>query len=270
MKLGLGTFAYAWAIGVPGHPPAQPMDGISFFRRAAALGLRLVQLGDNLPLAQMTAAELAALQAEAARLGIAVEVGTRGIDHANLRAYLSLAVRFGSPILRVVIDTATHHPSPDEVIATLCAIMPDFEAAGVTLAIENHDRFKVAVLANMVERISSPNIGICLDTVNSFGALEGPELVVATLGPYVVNLHVKDFFIQRHSHNMGFTLEGKPAGQGMLNLPWLLDRLRDFGCDFNAILELWPVPEAQLEDTIRKEDQWALESVRYLRTLIPD
>lgn len=270
MKLGLGTFAYAWAIGVPGHPSAQPMDCISFFRRAAALGLQLVQLGDNLPLGAMTAAELDSLQAEAKQLKLSVEVGTRGIDHANLHAYLSLALRFRSPILRVVIDTATHHPPPDEVIAMLRAIMPDFEAASVTLAIENHDRFKVAVLANIVEQIGSPNVGICLDTVNSFGALEGPDVVVDTLGPYVVNLHVKDFFIQRHSHNMGFTLEGKPAGQGMLNLPWLLAKLSRFGRDFNTILELWPAPESTLEDTIRKEDQWALESVRYLRTLIPD
>jgi 3-oxoisoapionate decarboxylase len=53
----------------------------------------------------------------------------------------------------------------------------------------------------------------------------------------VVNLHVKDFTIRRHQHMLGFEVEGTPAGQGMLNIPWLLGRLRDFGCNPNAILE---------------------------------
>ena len=80
----------------------------------------------------------------------------------------------------------------------------------------------MALLADIVTSIDSPNVGICLDTVNSFGSLEGPAVVVEALGPYVVNLHVKDFSIRRHDHNMGFTLTGTPAGQGQLDLPWLL------------------------------------------------
>jgi hypothetical protein len=68
---------------------------------------------------------------------------------------------------------------------------------------------------------------------------------------------------------MGFTIEGRPAGKGRLNIPWLLDRLRDLGRDPNAILELWTVPEAATEATIAKEASWAAESIAYLRTLIP-
>ena len=36
----------------------------------------------------------------------------------------------------------------------------------------------------------------------------------------------------------------------------------------NAILELWPPPEAKLSETIRKEDVWVDESVAYLRQFI--
>ena len=69
---------------------------------------------------------------------------------------------------------------------------------------------------------------------------------------------------------MGFSIEGTPAGQGRLNVPWLLDRLRSFGCDPNAILELWTAPDPGLENTIIKEDTWARESVRALRQWITD
>jgi sugar phosphate isomerase/epimerase len=269
VQLGIGSWTYTWAIGVPGHPPEHPMNAIGLLDRAADLGVYVVQVADNLPLDQLPPSELDAFAERAAELNISIEVGTRGIKHDNLRTYLELAQRLGSPILRVVIDTADHHPDVDEVIDNLKAIIPEFERADVCLAIENHDRFKAKTLAGIVERIGSQHVGICLDTVNSFGALEGPEMVLEALGPLVVNLHVKDFAIFRAGHLMGFTVEGRPAGQGRLNIPWLLEELRGLGLDPNAILELWTPPEERLSATITKEDAWAVTSVEYLRTLIP-
>jgi 3-oxoisoapionate decarboxylase len=270
MILGIGTYAFAWAIGVPQYMPPCPMDAPAFLRRAAQLGVHLVQIADNLPLDQMRPAQIDELQTEAERLHIAIEVGTRGIAPDHLRTYLALAQRLGSPIVRTVVDMAQHHPEPPEIVATLKAIMPAFEAAGVTLALENHDRFSARTLADIIHQIGSPAVGICLDTVNSFGSLEGPEVVVETLGPYVVNLHVKDFVVRRADHNMGFVLEGAPAGTGMLDVPWLLGQLQHFGRDCNAILELWPPPESSIEATIIKEAQWAVESVAYLRQYIKE
>ena len=272
MKLGIGSYAYAWAIGgITGQRPAKPMDAMTFLRRAAALDVHLVQIADNLPLHTLSDPALDALLKEAGRLGVAIEVGTRGIQHDTLCTYLRIAGRAGSRILRTVIDTADDHPPLAEVVERLRAVMPPFERAGVTLALENHDRFKARELVEILRRVDSANLGVCLDTVNSFGALEGPEVVVETLGPYVVNLHLKDFSIRRADFAMGFVVEGTPAGQGRLNVPRLLDRLRGLSReDFNVILELWPAPEADIEATVRKEDAWAVASVAYLRALIPE
>ena len=171
-------------------------------------------------------------------------------------------------LLRVVVDTASQHPSPGEVVQTLGDFVPEFERAGVALAIENHDRFPAKRLASIVASIDSPSVGICLDTVNSFGCLEGPDHVVAHLARFVMSLHVKDFTVRRAGHMMGFEIAGVPAGQGMLDIPWLLDALRTAGRDPNAILELWPPPESTPAATVRKEEEWVRASVRYLRTLI--
>ena len=84
MKLGVSTWAYGWAIGVPGYPPAKPMDILSFARRAAELGVGLVQIADNLPLHRLPPVELDAFEAEVKRLGLSVELGTRGIEHELL------------------------------------------------------------------------------------------------------------------------------------------------------------------------------------------
>jgi sugar phosphate isomerase/epimerase len=269
-RLGIGSYAFAWAIGVPRQVPPVPMDTIAFLNTAAQLDVHLVQIADNLPLDHLSAAQLSAVQAEAERLHIAIEVGTRGIAPDHLRRYLQLAQQFQSPILRVVVDTADYHPDPPEIIATLRAVLPAFEAAGIILALENHDRFKARTFAHIMDQLDSPAVGICLDTVNSFGALEGPDIVIETLGPYVVNLHVKDFAIRRVESNMGFILEGTPAGQGELDVPRLLAQLGPSGRDFNAILELWPPPERSVAATMAKEADWAAASIAYLRQHIKD
>ncbi|MEO5887442.1 MAG: sugar phosphate isomerase/epimerase family protein [Anaerolineales bacterium] len=270
MQLGLGTFAYAWTIGIPGYPPPRPMSAMAFVDRAAALGLRVIQIADNLPLHQMKANEINELLGRTKAFGIQVEIGTRGIAPEHLRRYLEIAQHFEAALLRIVVDTADSHPTPDEVIGALRPLMPAFEQARVILAIENHDRFKARTLARIVQEIDSPYTGICLDTVNSFGAGEGPEQVVGILGPYVVNLHIKDFSIRRHHHMLGFEVEGTPAGKGMLDVPWLLSEIHKNGCDFDAILETWPPPERDVVHTIQKEDLWVQESIQYLRTLIKE
>jgi len=270
MKLGIGSYAYAWAIGAPGHPPAAPMTAMDLIERAAALGVGLVQICDNVPLHRMSAAELDALHARTRSLGADVEVGTLGIASDHLSTYLRLAERFESPILRVVVDSPGHQPDEDEIVDTIAVLLPDLRAAGVTLAVENHERFKAQDLVRIMERLDSDQVGICLDTVNSFGALEGPDLVVAALGPYTVSLHIKDFHIGRVPSRMGFVLEGRPAGRGQLDVPWLLTQMRRHGREMNAILELWPPLQSTLEETIALEDDWARQSVAYLRTLIAD
>jgi sugar phosphate isomerase/epimerase len=271
MKLGLSSYTYTWAVGVPGQVPWQPLTPLDLLRRADQLGVRVAQFCDNLTLPRLSPQELEEFAAFATEHQIGVELGTRGIaDTANLLAHLDLAKFLGAPFVRVVVDSKVHEPSPDECVSVLRPLLPRFAAAGVKLAIENHDRFTSATLAQIVEQLGPDDVGICLDTVNSFGALEGPEVAVKTLAPYTLNLHVKDFTLARVSSQMGFVVNGCAVGQGRLNVPWLLDQLRAAGREVNAILELWTPFGPTLEDTIAREARWAEESVRYLRQLIPD
>jgi 3-oxoisoapionate decarboxylase len=269
MRLGLGSYAYAWSIGVPGHAPATPMTALDLLAEAGRLGTRLVQLCDNLPLARLSAAELDRFEARARAGDIGIELGTLGMDIEHLRTHLALARRFGCGFLRLVLDSPGDEPTPAEVVARLEPLLPEFEAAGVRIAIENHDRFPSATLAEIVQKLGPAQVGICLDTVNSFGALEGPEVVVGNLAEFTLCLHVKDFTIRRMTHRMGFILEGCAAGRGQLDVPWLLDRLSASPHPFNVILESWVPPAASLPETIAREKAWAEEGVQYLRRVLP-
>jgi 3-oxoisoapionate decarboxylase len=268
VKLGISTYAYTWSIGVKGYTPRDPVTAGQFLQNAARLNIPVVQIADNLPLHLLPDTEIDALADSAVRLGIQVEVGTRGIAAPHLRQYLALAQRFNSPILRVVMDAPGQHYSPEEALRVLRPQRAAFEQAGVMLAIENHDRLPAAVLARMVQDLGPTWAGACLDTVNSLGVPEGPAAVVEALGPWVVNLHVKDFAVARAPHLMGFTVEGRPAGRGQLDVPWLLRSLGAHGRQFSAILELWTPPEATLEQTIETEQRWVRESIEFLGPLL--
>ncbi len=270
-RLGLGSFTYTWAIGVPGFPPPRPMTAFDLLAEARRLGVTLIQICDNLPLARLSPRELDDLDKTAREAGVAIEIGTRGLYIEDLHCQLALARRFGSPLVRVVVDHGTDEPTPREVIDRLVPFRQEFLAAGVRVALENHDRFGATTLVRIVEELGTDFAGICLDTVNSFGALEGPEAVAATLGPYVLSVHLKDFTVTRPPHQMGFVVEGCAAGRGRLNVPWLLDTLTDLAVHpFSAVLETWVSPAGDLEQTLARERAWTEDGVAHLRRHIPD
>jgi 3-oxoisoapionate decarboxylase len=267
MNFGLSSYTYAWEVGVPGYPVAKPLDTFALLQRTADYGLNLLQIADNLPLESLSVEKQLDLYEKAKSLNVTLEVGTRGILNSNLQRYLEISKRLHSRLLRIVIDSKRHEPSPEEVIRLLAAELPDFEHANIILGIENHDRFKVKTLAHIVQTLASSHLGIVLDTVNSFGSLEPPELVVEVLGPYTVNLHIKDFDVRRASHNLGLEIYGTAAGQGRLDIPTVVKQLQDYGREFTSVLEFWAAPEATVEASIAKEKTWAEQSITYLKSL---
>jgi sugar phosphate isomerase/epimerase len=263
MKLGLSSYTFSWAVGVPGHAPAQPLDEGGLLDRCRAHGVNLLQIGDNLPLHTFDDARLIRFAERAASEGVQLEVGARRLTFEHVSAYAAIAKRVGAKLIRFVIDDADYHPTTEAITSVLRQCVPLLD--GLTLGIENHDRIPAAVLRAIIESAGSDRIGICLDTANSLGADEGLEAVVRELGLLTVNLHIKDFHIARVPHLMGFTVTGRPAGGGMLNVPALLKQLAQFNRCNSAVVELWTPPEPRLEDTITKEAAWAAESLKFLK-----
>jgi 3-oxoisoapionate decarboxylase len=266
MRLGGGSYCWMWAIGVPGQaPPARPLDAFALMDRCAALGLDVVQLGPNLPVDMERLDELAA---HARAVELEVEIGIEGLDAEAVRRGAMLCRRLGARLLRAVDVYEGPARTAAELEGMLRAALPLLDG-DLVLALENAGT-PAAVMAGAMHAIGSPQLGITLDTVNSLAIPEGTAEVVRHLAPFTRCLHVKDFRVRRIWHRMGFEVEGAPAGEGQLNIPWLLGALRAAGCDPNAILELWVPQQATLEQTIALEESWARQSIAYLRRLIPE
>jgi 3-oxoisoapionate decarboxylase len=269
VEAGFSSYAAGWAIASR-DPAVPPLDASGVVALAAGLGYRRVQLADNVPLHALAPPAREALHNQARAANIALEVGTRGLTTANLVTYTEIAASFGSPFLRIVIDAAGYEPDPDAVIAFLREHVPLLERRGVVLAIENHDRFTSAELACIIAAVDSPWVAICLDTANSLGAAEDIYTVVGTLGPYTVNVHLKDIRIRRVPHLQGFTVEGTALGDGQIPLDWVVAQLTRYGRCRTATLEHWVSPEAHPADTVRKERAWCTRSTTTMRRLFPN
>jgi sugar phosphate isomerase/epimerase len=266
MRAGIGSWSFPWATGVPGYPsPAHPLRPLGLLELARELQAGVIQIADNLPLDGFGEDELTRLRHTAEEWDIEVEVGTRGVTPGHLLRYLRIARCLGARILRTLTHTADSRPDLVQVEAWIREVLPQFEDAGVSLALENYERHSCAGLARLVESLGSPHAGICLDTVNSLGALETPREAVALLGPHTINLHVKDFEIRRVDTMMGYLVTGCAAGEGRLDIPWLVGEIRQHGRDPNLILELWPPYAGSVEQTVAMEREWVARSVLFLK-----
>lgn len=263
MKVGVGSYTWPWAVGREGYTPRHPLRAAGIFELSRNLGVEVVQLADKPYLHEMSREELLRLDSAAKRNNLEIEVGTRGIEPSHLMTYLDIANVFHSTLVRTVT-----HQIDESAEARIREVLPAFEEAGVSLAMENHDEYSSKDFAGFIERIGSGNVGVCLDTVNSFAAMETPEIVVRTLAPYTLNLHVKDFNIARVGSELGFMVTGAPAGRGRLDVQWIVDRIKQEGKNPNAIIELWTPFSESLEATIQNESRWAVQSVEYMRTIV--
>ena len=265
MRAGISSFAFGWA--VQQDPPFDEQDLIAF---AVRHGVRVVQLGDNLPAHRMEPARFEALLAACRKRGVELELGARGLTEAHLDTYLSLCRRAGARLLRFVADAPGCEPSAADLIALLRAAAPELASAGVVLGLENHDRFSAATLRHILEEVGDRAVGLCLDTANSLGAGEGLVYVTDLLAPFTVNLHVKDVTIRRVPYQMGFIVEGCALGQGQLPIPWTSERVREAGRCWTVILEGWTRPGRDAAETVRRERAEVEAGIAVLERLLAD
>jgi sugar phosphate isomerase/epimerase len=269
MRLGIGSWTFPWGIGFNGYPKAgESLTAIDLLYKAKSLGVEIVQICDNMPLHEMSDSELRQLGRKADEMDLFLQVGTQGVDPEHLLRYLGIAKILKSNILRIITDTSECKPEAEAVVKQIKEVIPEFAKNGVFIAVENHDRFKVRELKDIIRKIGSPFAGICLDTVNSFGELECPREVVSELGPYVVNLHIKDFDISRIDNKMGFNIKGSPAGYGKLDIDMVFKELINNGRYPDVILEQWVPFEGTVEKSIQLENEWAEKGVKLLKEKI--
>jgi len=266
-RIGVGSWTFPWAIGtVKDHLPSPLMTAVELVRKGSEIGAGTVQFLDNLPLDSFSDGELQEVKAAAQEHGMEIQLGTRGVTPAHLSRFLAVATTLGCRLVRTMGGWHGEPATTAEMEGDLREILPAYAEAGVSLALENYEAYSTLELGTLVRKIGHPSLGICLDLTNSFGALESADAILDHLAELTINIHLKEFVVERLPHLMGFAFIGRPVGQGKLPLETIFSRVADFGREPDAIVELWTPFKETLAETLLQEEKWARESVRYLKS----
>ena len=256
--IGLSTYSFFWQW----HETApRPLSLAEIVAKTASWDVDLLQLCDYPALDRYDEAQAADLAAIGGDLGVAYELGTRGLDTAHLLHYLELAGRLDVTLVRSMVKSEEIADAPE----LLAKVVPAYEDAGVTLALETYEQIPTRTLVDLVTETDSAHLGIVLDPGNSVAALETPRSTIDLTAPFTRNLHVKDFAFSRQAGWVGFTYAGARLGEGLLDYDYLVEQVRPYERGINQIIEHWLVWQGDSETTCRLEDDWTLHNLDYLR-----
>jgi sugar phosphate isomerase/epimerase len=256
--IGLGSYAFFWQ---QSSRVDDPLSLRAVFEATLALDVDVFQICDYAPLDDMSDSEVRQAAAAARDLGLAIELGTRGVQADRLARYLRLATMFDATLVRTMLPAG----APADTLRT---VMPAYEAAGVTLALETYEQVPTTDLIAVIEAAGSDRLGICLDPANVVAGLENPRETVERTAPYVRNVHAKDFAFTRQQGWVGFTYAGAPMGTGLHDYPHLLDTVRPRVRGVNEIVEHWLPWQGDPDTTIATERDWTRAAVDFLRSTL--
>jgi 3-oxoisoapionate decarboxylase len=156
------------------------------------------------------------------------------------------AKRCGATVLRTVLMNGRRYEAFDrdeafrrfreQSVQALSRAKPVVEKLEVRLAVENHKDLQAPELLDVIKKLDSPFVGVCLDSGNSIALLETPERTVELLAPHTFTTHIKDMGVEEYPD--GFLLSEVPLGAGFLDLQKIVATLRKARPDIHLNLEM--------------------------------
>jgi sugar phosphate isomerase/epimerase len=290
LKLGLHTYSLnlhgigqAWA-GFTCPWPRQ-LSSFQLFDLLVDLDLEGVHLDDGV-LERLDAGFLEEVGAAAREAELYLEYNFSmdrggfgiGIQH-DLKAAIETAGHLGADIVKVGMElrrprpvaASRFHPEVIEQMETVADLLraaaPLASDRGIRLAVENHcDSFSEEILW-LLDRVDSPVVGACIDTVNGLHVTEDPMTAIERLAPRAFTNHFRDDRIE--FQRWGFKLVGAAVGEGDIDMRRAYELFRD--CSSMDRINIETELETPLDDmqtALEMEVDAIRRSVRYCREVL--
>lgn len=290
MKLGMHTYT----LHLSGLGESWGFDGVHEFEKT----MTLMQLMDNavewgldglhitnVDLETLDPEHLAEVKAAAEAHGLYLEYNV-SFDapsdprvNATVKDALLNAKAMGADLVKFSLDIERPHPlygscfHPD-VMRQLSVRYDEFKANiklmeefGLKISIENHCDTYADEVIWLVRQLNHPDIGACLDTINSLVVLEGPEACVEKMAPYANCCHFCDNKLvvdPDGTHSIGVAI-----GKGDIDCAKVLRTLMEKAPLDRITFEVeYEIGDDPIEVAREKEIQACKESIDYLRNVL--
>jgi len=269
-RLGIGSFAFRYQVGIEGCIPCNPFTPFDFICAVETLGLKRLQLCENIKYAEYGADEIKRMADMARQKDITVELGLYGATPENLDRHIELAKIFDCRFIRVVIgelsgDKWTTVAAAGESIRN---VLDKLRRNNITLGIENHFDITTEQIVSIIKDIDDPHVGAVLDTTNSIGFIEKPERSLELMLPYIKSVHLKDYIMQRAEASI--VMSGRILGCGLLDVPGFLKKITEAAPFASVIIEqtIRRREGATPEEAALEEKQQITECVQYAKSIL--
>lgn len=226
--------------------PDRADNPLGFLEYCAKLGAGGMQMA----LGTRDTAYCSRLRERAETLSMFVEASIRAPrDQADLPRFegeLRTAKECGATVVRTAMlggrryetfsSSAAFREFASNSYRSLTLAEPVVARLGLKLAVENHKDWRVDELLDILRRLDSPHVGVCLDTGNSIALLEQPMAVVDALAPFAFSTHIKDMGVEEYPD--GFLLSEVPLGEGFLDMGSIVAKVRKAHPKTRFILEM--------------------------------
>jgi sugar phosphate isomerase/epimerase len=282
MKIGIDSYCYHRFFG-DWYPdlqtdPGRRMTVWDFLDRADALGVAGVSL-ECCYLPEPTDAFLGRLRERLEALGMepvwawghpnGLGSGTLPEAAEDLVRHLDAARRVGARVMRICGGGRRTRPASwaehkAKLVPMLQRLCEPAERAGVVMAIENHIDMLGEEMAELIQAVGSPWLGVCLDTGNNLRLCEDPMAVVRRLAPFARATHVKSLAAYKGDPKTFGFWPSVPLGEGLVDIAEVVHLLRQ--ADYRGLLAV----EIDYLDPRCGDDEDAAvaASVAYLRRLL--
>jgi sugar phosphate isomerase/epimerase len=280
MKVGIDSYCYHRFFGeVYGNQnqPGRKMDYHDFLRRAVELRVDGVSL-ETCFFDSFDEAYLKGLREiiDQGKLEPVVawghpkgfEGGKKPEEMEELKRMFGVCHILGAKVMRVVGSSLDYRNDPHEPqLRALTGIFKEVAAIArdqdVRVAVENHFDFTTDEYVDLLDRIDSDYFGMCFDTGNSLRNGDDPVESARIFGKKVFATHTKDVApLYGVSPKEWYFFACVPVGQGIVNMPGLVDELLAAGYQGLFAIELDYMDPKYVDEDLAVE-----QSVRYLQEL---
>ena len=288
MRTGIDSYSYHRRYGeirpgevMPAVAPSWPLEPSLVLAHARALAVDDLYLETcYLPEPEMITAETLA-PAGPVRVGFSwghpwpagafhgLDGGRTPAAEGHLARWIACAARLGHPVMRITLGSpASRGTEPaavlvDRLIAPTRRAAERAAAVGLSLAIENHGDLRAQDLAEVLERVGMPNLGVTLDNVNLIRV--GDDMLEGTrvLASRTLLVQLKDHPVEPNPRREGGA-QSVALGEGVAPLDEVVAILAAAGYDGAVCVELASLGGEDVDEFAMIE-----RSVGWLRAHLP-